>query len=432
MILGTNSTYGTGQRYGSDTIDPTFALIRDRPLVQHPREPGLDNLMLFIECLCAPLVDFRKVVLNTIMRIQLSNAYGIQLDRLGKLLNFPRRGLTDRRYQEVLLIVSEFIFKPGREEEHVGTIENIVKMVRAFIGPDAPPVRRITRPPYAFDIYAPNVSFEEYDVLRRLIESAIYAGVNGELAVTQSSDVYGSASSMVRHSSAVWAPNLETLVDSFSGLTGVESGTIPYDAPTVSRAIGSGESLSWDNNQDLSGALSGSVWIDASSLSSQPILMAIDDDSSNIAILLSTVSGVPQVTRFSADGTHLRRRSTGALAAGQHHLAWSYDGGMFAAGIRIFVDGVELAYSDEDDGTGTLREPSGDIHIGGDGEWTVANPAVYSRRMTPADFALIFDQGVPSRELESRPVIDSVAVYGSTEDDTLSDSEYGHVAPFGA
>jgi hypothetical protein len=97
------------------------------------------------------------------------DAVGIQLDRLGEILQLPRFGAGDERYRVLLQIQIQLILSS------VGTTDSLLEVVRLFTGVDAPEYYEAH--PLRFSISAIVLDHDDALLLRKLLKQAKVGGV---------------------------------------------------------------------------------------------------------------------------------------------------------------------------------------------------------------------------------------------------------------
>lgn len=188
-----------------------------------------------------------------------------------------------------------------------------------------------------------------------------YTGAPGFVVGTSSPPVqrreYDEASQLAQ-------PVFADLSDPVGGGTGTNVGSV-YDATTDTRQFdGVDDRVSYPNIVDMGTVPrphSGVCWI-------RP-----DSVGAGLFVIFTNSNTVPQqsvIFRRNADGiefshaysvTSLRRVSGSVLAVGRWTMAgWSYDGSGLAAGIHLYIDGVEVSsYVTNDNSSGTPRAANG-------------------------------------------------------------------------
>jgi hypothetical protein len=109
------------------------------------------------------------------------SAVGEQLDFIGGVVGLPRQGFSDARYRVFLNIQIDLLLSANREGANwTGTGNNILKIVRTFIGPGVDPIVLTNFPPYSFLLSIPGITLSELEILINFLCVALYAGVLGQ------------------------------------------------------------------------------------------------------------------------------------------------------------------------------------------------------------------------------------------------------------
>lgn len=117
----------------------------------------------------------------------LDTAVGDQLDKIGSVVDLPRSSLDDTDYRKFLNIQIQLILNS------TGTGENIIGIIRTYLGPTGNPVVYISAPPYHFSISALDMAEADWDILVPFLRKALIAGVLGvAIAGLPGSIVWGS------------------------------------------------------------------------------------------------------------------------------------------------------------------------------------------------------------------------------------------------
>ena len=141
-------------------------------LMQH-RGLSTENL-LKLACIIGKLFgkvrDEAKDVENA---FDLDDAVGDQLDKIGSTVGLPRNALTDTEYRKFLNIQILLIL------ESTGTGENILSILRTFIGPSINPIVIVNSPPYGFSVSSLDITPADWDALVPIVRKALIAAVMG-------------------------------------------------------------------------------------------------------------------------------------------------------------------------------------------------------------------------------------------------------------
>jgi hypothetical protein len=138
----------------------------------------------FRELLCVfleGLGDYVDVAQDVANGFDLDTAVGDQLDAIGAVVGLPRQGFNDTRYRTFLRIQVDLLLSAVRDDANwTGTGNNILKIVRTFIGAGGPPIVLTNLPPYSFNLTIPGITLAELDILVNFLCVALYAGVLGQ------------------------------------------------------------------------------------------------------------------------------------------------------------------------------------------------------------------------------------------------------------
>lgn len=171
----------------------TFAqLASDRLLAQSDGDEVLEALVAALAAEPAVSHDTALMLRDS---YDLDHAVGAQQDTVGSIVGLRREGYEDDRYRDFLKIQVELILAQARDDgEWTGTAPNIIRIVRTFVGPDAPQVIYTSSPPYSYTVNVEGLDITEAPLLVRFLRTATYAGVLGlvEVGVGEES-VMGSA-----------------------------------------------------------------------------------------------------------------------------------------------------------------------------------------------------------------------------------------------
>lgn len=140
-----------------------------------------DLICIFLESLGV----IRDVAIEVGEAFDVTTAVGEQLDFIGSVVGLPRQGFSDDRYRTFLQIQIELLLSATRDEaEWTGTVPNILRICRTFIGAAVvDPVVYRGIPPYSYDLTVPGVTLVEIPQLIRFVCQATYAGVLGQIVI---------------------------------------------------------------------------------------------------------------------------------------------------------------------------------------------------------------------------------------------------------
>jgi len=186
FVLGTVA----GAEHGADltALIPdliTFPEYADsRALVQMDDTAGNRDFRDFLRVLAEQAGRFRDAGLLAKASFDLASAAGDQLDAVGSSVGLAREGWLDSRYRVFLEIQTELMLSSSRgDAEWGGTCENILRIARKHVGPDASAITLTNYPPYSYLLQVPDLDLAEGGLLARFLATANYAAVLGMLIV---------------------------------------------------------------------------------------------------------------------------------------------------------------------------------------------------------------------------------------------------------
>lgn len=167
------------------TIPADFSELADtRCNLQMDDETGHRQFRDFLRVLAEQPQLFYEVALDVRDGFDRETAVGDQLDMIGSIVDLAREGFADDRYRELLDIQIELLLSAARDDaEWTGTVENILRIARKFVGP-GDPIVYTAAPPYDFLLSVPGLDMAESQLFMRFIRKAIYAGVLGAVIVS--------------------------------------------------------------------------------------------------------------------------------------------------------------------------------------------------------------------------------------------------------
>lgn len=177
------STWSVENLWGIPTSGFEAALCKladERVLVQmddaETNRKFRDLMCIFAE----PFGKFADVATDVQNAFDITTAEGEQLDFIGRVIGLQRSGFGDTFYRTILQIQST-ILQGQTEGDWTGSVNQILSMVRTFIGTGvAQPVEYTLVAPYGFELLIPStLTPTQIKVLFRLICRAVYAGVLG-------------------------------------------------------------------------------------------------------------------------------------------------------------------------------------------------------------------------------------------------------------
>lgn len=191
-MWGTGTTWGLSAPWGLPVSpgEAEFCEIADgRVLVQMDDNPSNRKFRDFLCDLVEGLGRYRDVSLDVESGFDLDTAEGAQLDAIGEVIGLQRQGFDDTRYRTFLKIQADLLLSAVRDDaEWTGTVENVIKICRTFIGAAPGQVQIRNVPPYAFTLDVPGVTLDEMKILASFLCRAIYAGVLGYVTFILASD----------------------------------------------------------------------------------------------------------------------------------------------------------------------------------------------------------------------------------------------------
>lgn len=181
------------------------AVVETRILSQMDMTVGNRDFREFMCIVAEPFGRFSDVAEDVAGAFDLDSAIGIQLDMIGSVIDLPRSGFTDDVFYRKLLKIQATILQGQTDGDWTGSVNQILTMVRTFIGAGGGPIVYTAVPPYAFQLDIPTtLTGPEFSVLFRLICRALYAGVLGFIVIVEPGDnLWDSAHGAVTNS-AIW------------------------------------------------------------------------------------------------------------------------------------------------------------------------------------------------------------------------------------
>lgn len=175
----------SGSEEGADLLAMSLGLTTFKALADArilAQMAGRPNLRDFRKLICALAIQpgyFFDVCKAVIAALEIETAVGFQLDLIGAVVGLTREGFTDDRYRVFLEIQTELLLASMRgDAEWTGTNENILRIVRKFIGVGGT-ISLQNVPPYSFTLSVPTLTLSEAPLLLRFIRTALYAAVTG-------------------------------------------------------------------------------------------------------------------------------------------------------------------------------------------------------------------------------------------------------------
>jgi len=142
------------------------------------------------------------------------HAVGTQLDMIGSVVGLPREGFTDARYSVFLAIQIELLLAAAREDdEWTGTCENILRILRRFVGAGAPTITLRNAPPYSYAVTIEDLDLDEAWLLVRFLRTASYAGVTGLIVIPVEDDSLWDSDSVAVSGAGIWDSDSVAVTD---------------------------------------------------------------------------------------------------------------------------------------------------------------------------------------------------------------------------
>lgn len=214
-VWGKESTWGQGNFWGLSA--PSNAslfcdLAQDRVLIQMDDTTGNRKFRDLICLLVEDLGRYQDVAEEVEAAFDLATADGVQLDTIGSVVGLPRQGLTDARYRTFLEIQVDLLLAGSRDGgEWTGTHNNILSIVRKFIGASAGTITLTNLPPYAFTLDIPGIVLSEMLILVRFLCQAVYAGVLGSVTFTTANNSLWDSDSVAITGAGDWCSDSVTI-----------------------------------------------------------------------------------------------------------------------------------------------------------------------------------------------------------------------------
>lgn len=181
---GLGFPWGVGPAGEFESADCELA--KDRLLMQH-RGLSTDNL-LRLACIVGKVWgNVRDEAAATRDAFVLDAAVGDQLDKIGSLVDLARNSLDDDEYRKFLRIQVLLI------SDSTGSGENILEILRTYLGPTVNPITLINSPPYHFTVTSLDMLEDDWDTMIPILRKALIAGVLGTaIGALAGSIVWGS------------------------------------------------------------------------------------------------------------------------------------------------------------------------------------------------------------------------------------------------
>lgn len=177
-------------------MDEVCKLGEERVLIQMDDAPDNRKFRDLICVLLEGLGEFQDVARAITAAFDVETAEGEQLDFIGSVVGLPRQGYTDDRYRTFIQIQIDLIQTARQEGANwTGTHNNLLRIIRTFIGDGPDPIVLSNFPPYSFTVTIPGIVLSEMQILINFLCVALYAGVLGQTIFTLApSSLWDSAS----------------------------------------------------------------------------------------------------------------------------------------------------------------------------------------------------------------------------------------------
>lgn len=302
----------------------------------------------------------------------LDDATGVQLTRLGKILQRPRDGMDDELFRRVLRAHVDIILSSQ------GSTETLLAVFEAITG--APAAEYSEFYPKSF-VIGGFVDADEVTLLAEMIRRAKDWGTLGYLSAYPPGGAPGEGGVLLADSVAglgLWSAlddqsfHLQMLagpsaVDTVSGDSATVIGSPVYlpafEAMTFGPGMFASDRLSFSSRLDVSLGQPCTIaaWVRFLTLGGLRVIQVMSQTfTSTWSKIFRTNGNALELAHAYSAGTSRQRISTAVLATGQwYHLVATDLGTELAADTRLFIDGVEASYVTTIDGSGTARDAAG-------------------------------------------------------------------------
>ena len=315
------------------------------------------------------VIDYRYAEVVAVSRqveigYDIDTAVGLQLDVLGASLGQAREAMADERYRRALRVQRAILSSGGTRSALVSTWNVWTTYALTSFHP-APPG----------DVWITGHAEREDEILlARYLQRAAAGGVivNGYVVAPTETMLIG-VHSFDSIADVGFHPDLDTLLDAFSGVLGTASGTTVIAG--VRTFDGAADLLSYASPIDLtSSPFTFSIWFRPVAIVGTGYAIEIRGTGSTLAIGFRFEAGGvdPRIAlQIGRATTSLLRRSadqSGLTAGVWHNIVCTYDDSGVAAGVSLYLDDVEVAsYQATTDGSGAFDQ----AELG----WTIGNRA---------------------------------------------------------
>lgn len=199
-LWGGIALWGAGAPSAHEICD----LVETRILFQMDSTIGNRDFRDFVCIHAEPFGQFADVADDVANGFNLDTAIGDQQDVIGRVIDFQRSGFDDATYR-TLLKMQATILQGQTDGDWTGSINQILSMIRTFIGIGGGPILYTSIPPYSFELTVPAVlTATQVKVLFRLICKAIYAGVLGFVTIVEPGPNLWGSSHGAATNSGIW------------------------------------------------------------------------------------------------------------------------------------------------------------------------------------------------------------------------------------
>jgi hypothetical protein len=437
------SGWGSGDPWGSGSDFTQRMVARLLMFVQHgPRFVALVN------ALATRTGDLRDAASTIVAAFDIDTAVGVQLDRLGAILQRPRYGMDDDRYRDLLHVQIDLILSS------TASAETLLAVFERITG--APASEYSEHYPAQF-VIGGAVDPADVTLLRGLLRQAKGWGIYGGLAVLPEGSGGGEGGVLLADRTGdegVWSAVIEdrawAVRMTSTGADDIESG----DALTIdgSTHVPAFEARNFDGatnriddtappiSLSLPQPFTVAAWVRLETLSGLRIIWTAQQVTgpSQCMILRTNGTGLDFAHAYAA-GTSLQRLSSAVLSTGVwYHVAVTFPGTAAAADVHLYVNGTETGYTTTTNGSGTPRTAAGPWSIGGrieadtnctDGD--VASVDVWPRELEPEEIWHLYEEGITSTGSFAGPPDDVPSVDNPGVVDSVTDGPYALAYPLG-
>lgn len=439
---GSGPPWGSGSFWGSGGDFRNTMISRLLMFVQHgPKFTAIVNAL-------ATRTENLIAASNTIAAaFDLDTAVGVQLDRLGEILQRPRFGMTDDRYRDLLHVQIDLILSS------TASAETLLSVFERITG--APASEYSEHYPAQF-VIGGYVDPADATLLADFLRRAKGWGVYGGLSIYPESESDldgGTLLADVGGGEGVWSAVIEdrawAVRMTSTGADDIESGDaltldgsthVPaFEARNFNGATNRIDDTSPPISLTLPQAFTVAAWVRLETLAGLRVIWVAASSGPAQSMILRSNGDALEFSHAFQAGTSMRRVSAvGVLTVGTwHHVAAAFPGNDTAAQTTLFVDGAEVAsYSLTTDGAGTPRAADGPWSIGGrieaDGNNTdgdIASVDVWPRMLGPEEIWHLYEEGLETTGVFAGPPDDAPAIDNPGVADSVTDGPYALAYP---